>query len=79
MSDGINVNATSAEIKATLSAKPNISANLAPGAIIMNDYRISLEQTEDGGRIIVSRGSEVQTVDILNGANVKKITIAEVV
>jgi hypothetical protein len=45
----------------------------------MNDYRISLEQTEDGGRIIVSRGSEVQTMDILNGANVKEITIAEVV
>lgn len=89
MSDSINATIHAPSLKATLptgasvgaqlAPEANIGGQLTPGGIIMNDYRIALEQTEAGGRITVTRGAEKQQMDIHHGANVVDIEIEEVV
>ena len=34
----------------------------------MNDYLIRTEEIEDGHRLTITRGSEVQSIDVMNGA-----------
>lgn len=79
MSDFINTTIHSPSLKATLPSGASVGAQLTPGGIIMNDYRVALEQTEEGGRITVTRGAEKQQMDIHHGANVVGIEIEEVV
>lgn len=45
-----------------------LEATLGAGALIVNDYRITTEPIEGGHRLMVTRGSEVQTMDLLDGA-----------
>ena len=45
-----------------------LEATLGAGALIVNDYRITTEPIEGGHRLTVTRGSEVQTMDLLDGA-----------
>lgn len=54
-------------INAALTPSENVLAMLAQGAIIVNDWVISAEAIEGGYRLTFRRGSEVQTMDILNG------------
>ena len=45
-----------------------LEATLGAGALIVNDYRITTEAIDGGHRLTVKRGSEVQTIDLLDGA-----------
>lgn len=45
-----------------------LEATIGAGALIVNDYRITTEPIDGGHRITVTRGSEVQTMDLLDGA-----------
>lgn len=45
-----------------------VAATIGAGALIVNDYRITTEAIDGGHRITVMRGSEVQTMDVLDGA-----------
>ena len=45
-----------------------LEATLGAGALIVNDYQITTEPIEGGHRLTVTRGSEVQTMDLLDGA-----------
>lgn len=45
-----------------------LEATIGAGALIVNDYRITTEPIEGGHRLTVTRGSEVQTMDLLDGA-----------
>lgn len=45
-----------------------LEATLGAGALIVNDYRITTEPIDGGHRLMVTRGSEVQTMDLLDGA-----------
>lgn len=46
-----------------------VEATIGAGALIVNDYRITTEPIDGGHRITVTRGSEVQTMDLLDGAH----------
>jgi hypothetical protein len=70
---------TGASVSAQLAPKANIGAQLTPGGIIMNDYRLTVSEIERGKRLEVRRGAEVQNMDILDGTGIVDITIEEVV
>lgn len=88
MSEAINGSIAPQELTATLGNGPGLSATLGnnagvnaqltPGGIIMNDYRLTVSDIDGGKRLTVKRGNEVQQMDIMNGANVKNISISEV-
>lgn len=44
-----------------------IKANVSVGSVILNDYTLKTEKIEDGQRLIITRGSEVQTLDLAGG------------
>lgn len=46
----------------------SIRGALGAGAAVINDYRIETEEIENGHRLTITRGSEVQTIDLQNGA-----------
>ena len=68
MSNGINAVVPAANLTANLSTGARMSAQLTPGGIIMNDYRLTVSDIDGGKRLTVKRGAEVQEMDILNGA-----------
>ena len=68
-----------AQMSAQLKPEAQLSADMTSSGIILDDYFITIEPIEGGNRLIVKRGNDVKTMDILNGANVKEITISEVV
>ena len=45
-----------------------MSGELGAGALIVNDYRITTEPIDGGHRLTVTRGSDVQTMDLMDGA-----------
>ena len=47
-----------------------LEATLGAGALIVNDYRITTEPIEGGHRLNITRGSEVQTMDVLDGVGI---------
>lgn len=47
-----------------------LEATLGAGALIVNDYRITTEPIDGGHRITVTRGSETQTMDVLDGVGI---------
>ena len=55
-------------LSASLNAEAALSAQLGAGAAVVNDYLIQTEEIEDGHRLTITRGSEVQTLDLKNGA-----------
>lgn len=44
-----------------------MTGELGAGALVVNDYRITTEPIDGGHRLTVKRGSEVQTMDLLDG------------
>lgn len=44
-----------------------LNTKLSVGGMILNDYRLTVEEIDGGYRLIVTRGSEVQTLDIMHG------------
>lgn len=88
MSDSINATAHSPSLKATLTtqasvsaqlaSKVNIGAQLTPGGIIMNDYRLTVSEIDHGKRLEVRRGAEVQNMDVMDGVGITKVAIRRV-
>ena len=58
---------TETSLSAGLETEASFSGQLGTGAAVMNDYRIQAEEIEDGHRLIITRGSEVQSIDVMNG------------
>lgn len=78
MNEGINVVVPSARLTVTFPAEANVGAQLTPGGIIMNDYRLTVSEIEHGKRLEVKRGAEVQNMDVLDGVGIIDISISEV-
>ena len=47
-----------------------LEATIGAGALIVNDYALNITQIEHGYRLAVTRGSETQTMDVLDGVGV---------
>jgi hypothetical protein len=78
MSNEINGEILNTELEATLASETEFTADIPGASVIINDYQVTAESTENGGKLTVKRGNEVQEMHILNGANVVGIVIKEV-
>lgn len=59
-----------AEMKTMLSAVEGvINGKVSAGEMILNDYRLIIEDIEGGHRLTATRGSEVQSIDIMDGVD----------
>lgn len=56
-----------AQLSGTLGAA-SLSGALSTGAVVLNDYAIAIAPIDGGHRLTVTRGSEVQTMDVLDGS-----------
>ena len=57
-----------AQLSGTLGAT-SLSGALSTGAVVLNDYAIAIAPIDGGHRLTVTRGSEVQTMDVLDGVD----------
>lgn len=51
-----------------LFAKGVLHGLIGPGAIILNDYVLTVSDIDGGHRLTIARGNDVQTLDVLDGA-----------
>ncbi|MDO5323444.1 MAG: hypothetical protein Q4G06_05445 [Clostridia bacterium] len=54
-------------IRAVLGAA-SLSGALSTGSVIVNDYTITMQGIDGGHRLTITRGSDVQTMDLMDGA-----------
>ena len=66
-----------ASFSAGIDAEASFSARVGAGAAIANDYLLCTEKTEGGYRLTITRGSEVQTIDLQNGNTAAQRQFAE--
>lgn len=64
MSENLN----SGGIHAVLGAA-SLTGALSTGSVIVNDYTITMRGIDGGHRLTITRGSEVQTMDIMDGVD----------
>lgn len=64
MSENLN----SGGIHAVLGAA-SLSGALSTGSVIVNDYTITMQGIDGGHRLTITRGSDVQTMDVLDGVD----------
>ena len=57
-----------AQLSGTLGAA-SLSGALSTGSVIVNDYTITMQGIDGGHRLTITRGSEVQTMDVLDGVD----------
>lgn len=57
-----------AQLSGTLGAAC-LSGALSTGSVIVNDYTITMQGIDGGHRLTITRGSEVQTMDVLDGVD----------
>lgn len=50
-----------------LFAKGVLHGLIGPGAIILNDYVLTVSDIDGGHRLTIARGNDVQTLDVLDG------------
>lgn len=55
-----------AQLSGTLGAA-SLSGALSTGAVVLNDYAIAITPIDGGHRLTITRGSDVQTLDIMDG------------
>ena len=60
-------------MNARLSATQSLSGSIGAGGVVVNDYRIQTEPIDGGYRLTITRGSEVQTLDIMDGVGIAGI------
>ena len=60
-------------MNARLSATQSLSGSIGAGGVGVNDYQIQTEAIEGGHRLTITRGSEVQTMDVLDGVGITGI------
>ena len=46
-----------------------LSGTISTGSVIVNDYTITMQGIDGGHRLTITRGSEVQTLDIMDGVD----------
>ena len=61
-----------AQLSGTLGAA-SLSGALSTGSVIVNDYTITMQGIDGGHRLTVTRGSDVQTLDIMDGVGIAGI------
>ena len=61
-----------AQLSGTLGAA-SLSGALSAGSVVVNDYTISIAAIDVGHRLTITRGSEVQTMDIVDGVGIAGI------
>ena len=64
MSENLN----SGGIHAVLGAA-SLTGALSAGSVVVNDYMLSMSEIDGGHRLTITRGSEVQTMDIMDGVD----------
>lgn len=57
-----------AQLRGTMGAA-SLSGALSAGSVVVNDYTISIAAIDGGHRLTITRGSEVQTLDIMDGVD----------
>ena len=62
------VNISAAQLQGTLGAA-SLSGALSAGSVVVNDYMLSMSEIDGGHRLTITRGSEVQTLDIMDGVD----------
>ena len=62
------VNISTAQLRGTLGAA-SLSGALSAGSVVVTDYTISIVAIDGGHRLTITRGSEVQTMDVLDGVD----------
>lgn len=65
-----------AQLSGTLGAAC-LSGALSTGSVIVNDYTITMQGIDGGHRLTITRGSEVQTLDIMDGVGIAGIEKTE--
>ena len=55
----------------------SLSGALSTGSVIVNDYTITMQGIDGGHRLTITRGSEVQTLDIMDGVGIAGIEKTE--
>ena len=55
-------------MNARLNAAQALSGDIGAGSVVVNDYQIQADAIDGGHRLTITRGSEVQTFDLKNGA-----------
>ena len=66
------VGISTAQLRGTLGAA-SLSGALSTGSVVVNDYAISIATIDGGYRLTITRGSEVQTLDIMDGVGIAGI------
>lgn len=61
-----------AQLSGTLGAA-SLSGALSTGSVIVNDYIITMQGIDGGHRLTITRGSDVQTMDIMDGVGIAGI------
>lgn len=56
-------------ISGRISAAKTITGYVGAGKAFLNDYVLSVEKIDGGHRLTITRGSEVQTMDIMDGVD----------
>lgn len=51
----------------------SVKAVLSVGGLVLNDYLLSIDPIECGYRLTITRGSEVQTMDVKDGVNIENV------
>lgn len=64
-------------LTATLATDAQLQAQLSAGAMIINDWVIEMTEIPGGHRLTARRGSDVQTMDIMDGAGAGGTPIIE--
>ena len=54
-----------------------LSGTISTGSVIVNDYTITMQGIDGGHRLTITRGSEVQTLDIMDGVGIAGIEKTE--
>ena len=55
-------------MNARLNAAQALSGDIGAGSVVVNDYQIQADAIDGGHRLTITRGSEVQTMDLMDGA-----------
>lgn len=64
MSENLNSGGTHAVLGAA-----SLTGALSTGSVIVNDYTITMQGIDGGHSLTITRGSEVQTMDVLDGVD----------
>lgn len=60
-------------MNARLNAAQALSGDIGAGSVVVNDYQIQADAIDGGHRLTITRGSEVQTIDLMDGVGIANI------